>query len=84
VDETAAEPASTIKTSFTVRLVKYDETKKIAIIKEVKNLVPGLNLVQAKKFVESLPQIIKEDASNDEADQLKKKLAEIGAIVEIA
>ncbi|GFO38178.1 mitochondrial ribosomal protein l12 [Plakobranchus ocellatus] len=45
------------KTSFSVKLVKFDAGKKVALIKEIKNSVEGLNLVQAKKFVESAPQI---------------------------
>ena len=71
------------KTLFTVRLLKYDETKKVALIKEIKNLVTGMNLVQAKKFVESLPQSVKSDISKDEAEKLKAALVAVGAGVEI-
>ncbi len=40
------------KTAFTVKLMKFEPTKKVALIKEIKVLVPDMNLVQAKKFVE--------------------------------
>ncbi|KRX80723.1 39S ribosomal protein L12, mitochondrial [Trichinella sp. T6] len=66
------------KTSFTLRLVKFDESKKIALIKEIKNVVPGLNLVQAKKYVETLPQIVKEDIGQTEAEKLKEQITAAG------
>jgi len=71
------------KTLFTVRLTKYDETKKVALIKEVKTIVSGMNLVQAKKFVESLPQSVKTDVSKEEAEKLKLALTAVGATVDI-
>lgn len=37
---------TTVKTSFTVKLMKFDEKQKVALIKEVKNLLEGMNLVQ--------------------------------------
>ncbi|OUC45244.1 Ribosomal protein L7/L12 domain protein, partial [Trichinella nativa] len=66
------------KTSFTLRLVKFDESKKITLIKEIKNVVPGLNLVQAKKYVETLPQIVKEDIGQTEAEKLKEQITAAG------
>lgn len=69
------------KVNFTVKLTKFEESKKVALIKEVKNLVPGLNLVQAKKFVESLPQSVKADIPKEEADKLKAALEAVGATV---
>ena len=44
-DEEAAEPVRE-KVAFTVKITKFDSTKKIALIKEIKNLMEGLNLVQ--------------------------------------
>lgn len=64
-------------------MVKFDPTQKVALIKEVKNLFEGMNLVQAKKFVESVPAIVKEDVTKEEAEKLKESLAKIGAVVEI-
>uniref|UniRef100_A0A914UZ34 Ribosomal protein L7/L12 C-terminal domain-containing protein n=1 Tax=Plectus sambesii TaxID=2011161 RepID=A0A914UZ34_9BILA len=76
----AAEDATPKKTTFAVKLVKFDDTKKIALIKEIKAIVPNLNLVQAKKFVEGAPKLIKEDLGKDEAAELKKKLEAVGAV----
>lgn len=78
-EEEAAPKA--VKSSFTVRLTKFDEKQKVPLIKEIKNLIPGTNLVQAKKFVESLPQIVKGDLSKEEADQLKEALTKVGGEV---
>ncbi|XP_026324764.1 39S ribosomal protein L12, mitochondrial [Hyposmocoma kahamanoa] len=72
-----------VKTSFTVKMSKFDEKQKVALIKEVKSLLEGFNLVQAKKFVESVPTIVKADISKDEAEKLKVALTKVGAVVEI-
>ncbi|KAL6726619.1 hypothetical protein Aduo_008572 [Ancylostoma duodenale] len=71
------------KMTFSVKLTKFDDTKKIAVIKEIRNLVPGLNLVQAKKFVETAPVVVKEDMGKAEAEEMKKALEKVGATVEI-
>jgi len=70
--------AKTVQTSFTIKLNKFDETKKVALIKEIKAVVEGMNLVQAKKFVESVPQIIKSNVPKDEAEKLKTALEAVG------
>lgn len=71
------------KTSFTVKLTKFDEKQKVALIKEIKSLLEGMNLVQAKKFVESAPTVVKADIGKDEADKLKEALEKVGGVVEI-
>jgi len=76
-------PVQQEKSEFTVRLIKYDEAKKVAVIKEIKSLVEGMNLVQAKKFVESVPQIIRADISKEEAEKLKETLTAAGGTVEV-
>ncbi|XP_063361742.1 uncharacterized protein LOC134650740 [Cydia amplana] len=81
-DEEEAAPKA-VKTSFTVKITKFDEKQKVALIKEVKNLLEGFNLVQAKKFVESAPTVVKADISKDEAEKLKEALSKVGAIIEI-
>lgn len=81
-DEEEAAPKK-VQTSFKVKLVKYDEKQKIALIKEIKGLFEGMNLVQAKKFVESIPAFVKEDVSKEESEKLKEALTKIGAVVEI-
>ncbi|XP_071107909.1 large ribosomal subunit protein bL12m-like [Haliotis cracherodii] len=71
------------KMAFAVKLVKIDMSKKIQVIKEIKNLISGMNLVQAKKFVDSLPQVVKADIPKDEAEKLKETLIAVGGEVEI-
>jgi len=68
-----------VQTAFTVKLVKFDDKQKVALIKEVKNLLEGMNLVQAKKFVESAPTVVKADMPKDEAEKLKEALCKVGA-----
>ncbi|CAK1547429.1 unnamed protein product [Leptosia nina] len=81
-EEEEAAPKA-VKTNFTVKLTKFDDKQKVALIKEVKNLLEGFNLVQAKKFVESAPTIVKADISKDEAEKLKEALTKVGAEIEI-
>ncbi|XP_034830721.1 uncharacterized protein mRpL12 [Maniola hyperantus] len=81
-DEEEAAPKA-VKTSFTVKMTKYDDKQKVALIKEVKSLLEGFNLVQAKKFVESVPTVVKADISKDEAEKLKEALSKVGAVIEI-
>ncbi|CAH3896541.1 39S ribosomal protein L12, mitochondrial [Pieris brassicae] len=81
-EEEEAAPKA-VKTNFTVKLTKFDDKQKVALIKEVKSLLEGFNLVQAKKFVESAPTIVKADISKDEAEKLKEALTKVGAEIEI-
>ena len=66
-----------------MKLTKFDDTKKIALIKEIRNAVSGLNLVQAKKFVETAPVEVKADLGKNEADELKKLLESVGGVCEV-
>lgn len=70
------------KTEFDVVLVDGGSNK-IAVIKEVRGVVAGLGLAEAKKLVESAPQKVKEGAKKEEAEEIKKKLEAAGAKVEI-
>lgn len=81
-EEEASGPAI-IQSSFKVRLNSFDESKKIVLIKELKNQCEGMNLVQAKKFIESAPAIVKEDLSKEDAEALKTALEKFGASVEV-
>lgn len=81
-DDEEAAPKK-VQTAFKVKLMKFDDKQKVALIKEIKNLLEGMNLVQAKKFVESAPTIVKEDISKEEADKLKEALQKVGAIIEV-
>ena len=81
----AAAPAAAAeeKTEFDVVLTGFDAAKKVAIIKAVREVVPGLGLKEAKDIVEGAPKTLKEGASKEDAAAIKKKLAEAGATVEI-
>ncbi|XP_072208299.1 large ribosomal subunit protein bL12m [Excalfactoria chinensis] len=80
-EEEEAVPMKKEKTLFTVRLTELKAADKVKLIKEVKNFVPGINLVQAKKLVESLPQEIKANASKEEAEKIKAALEAAGGTV---
>jgi large subunit ribosomal protein L7/L12 len=69
------------KTEFTVVLVEGGD-KKINVIKEVR-AITGLGLKEAKDLVEGAPKNVKEGVSKQEAADLKKKLEEAGAKVEL-
>ena len=71
------------KTEFDVVLTGFDAAKKVAIIKAVREVVPGLGLKEAKDIVEGAPKTLKEGASKEDAEAMKKKLADAGATVEI-
>ena len=69
------------KTEFDVILTAFGD-KKIGVIKEVR-AITGLGLKEAKELVESCPKPVKEGASKDECEEIKKKLEEAGAACEI-
>ncbi len=69
------------KTEFDVILVAAGD-KKINVIKEVR-AITGLGLKEAKELVEAGGKAVKEAAPKDEAEELKKKLEEVGAQVEL-
>ena len=73
--------AAAEQTEFDVVLASVGD-KKINVIKEVR-AITGLGLKEAKDLVESAPKPVKEGASKDEAEELKKKLEEVGATVEL-
>ncbi|MFL2813203.1 MAG: 50S ribosomal protein L7/L12 [Candidatus Puniceispirillales bacterium] len=77
----AAADAGADQTEFDVILSAIGE-KKINVIKEVRSIT-GLGLKEAKDLVEAAPKPVKEGASKDEAEEIKKKLEEAGASVEI-
>ena len=78
----AAAPAAEEKTEFDVVLAGFDAAAKIKVIKAVREIT-GLGLADAKAVVEAAPKAIKEGVSKDEAEDLKKKLEEAGAKVEL-
>jgi large subunit ribosomal protein L7/L12 len=70
------------KTEFNVILKAYDDSKKIAVIKEVR-AVTGLGLKEAKDLVEGAPKPLKENVSKDEADKIKEQITAAGGTVDI-
>jgi len=80
-----AAPAAEEKTEFTVTLKGLsDPGKKIGVIKEVRNIIPGLGLKEAKELVEGAPKTLKEDVSKEEAEKIKQAITAAGGEVEIA
>ena len=76
-----AEAAAEEKSEFDVILSAFGE-KKINVIKEVR-AITGLGLKEAKDLVEAAPKPVKEGVGKDEAEEIKKKLEEAGATVEL-
>ena len=74
-------PAEEEKTEFDLILVSFGE-KKINVIKEVR-AITGLGLKEAKDLVESAPKPVKEAVGKDEAEEIRAKLEEAGATVEV-
>ncbi|MEI8062875.1 MAG: 50S ribosomal protein L7/L12 [Verrucomicrobiota bacterium] len=77
----AAAPAAEVKTTFDV-VLKEAGANKIGVIKEVR-AATSLGLKEAKDLVEGAPKTVKEGASKEEAEELKKKLEAAGAKVEL-
>jgi len=69
------------QTAFKVELKSVGENK-IQVIKVVKDLL-GIGLKEGKDFVDAAPKVIKEGIKKEEADEIKKKLEEAGATVEV-
>ena len=78
---TEAAPSAEAKTEFNVMLTAIGE-KKINVIKEVR-AVTGLGLKEAKDLVEAAPSMVKEGVPEAEANEIKGKLEEAGASVEV-
>ena len=78
----AAAPAVEEKTEFDVVLTGFDAAAKIKVIKVVRE-VTGQGLAEAKATVEGTPSTLKEAISKAEAEELKAKLEEAGAKVEL-
>ena len=80
----AAAPAEAAeeKTEFDVVMTSFG-AEKIKVIKAVSEIISGLGLDEAKALVEGIPAKIKEAVSKDDAEEIKKKLEEVGAAVEL-
>ena len=76
-----AAPAAEEKTSFNV-VLKEAGDQKIKVIKVVRDAT-GLGLKEAKDLVDGAPKTVKENVSKEEAEDLKAKFTEVGAVVEL-
>ena len=79
----AAPAAVEEQTEFTVTLKAFEESKKIAVIKEVR-AVTALGLKEAKDLVEGVPKPLKENVSKEEAAKIKETITAAGGTVEIS
>jgi len=79
--DAAAAPAVEEKTEFDIILTSFGANK-INVIKEIR-AITGLGLKEAKDLVDGVPKPVKEAASKEECDEIKKKLEAVGAAVEI-
>jgi len=77
-----AAPAAEEKDTFDV-ILQAAGGNKIAVIKVVREVVAGLGLKEAKDLVDGAPKALKEGVSKDEAEEIKTKLTEAGATVEV-
>lgn len=84
VPATASAEATVVKeekTSFTV-VLSTSGANKLAVIKAVREILPNLGLMEAKKLVETAPQELLKEVKKDQAEEAKKKLETAGAKVE--
>jgi large subunit ribosomal protein L7/L12 len=79
----AAAPAAAAKDTFDVILASVPADKKIAVIKAVREVKPGLGLAEAKALVEGAPKPVLEGANKADTDAAKKKLEDAGGTVEV-
>lgn len=77
----AEAPAEEVKDEFNVVMTSFGANK-VSVIKVVRALT-GLGLKEAKDMVEGIPATVKEAATKDEAEKMKKELEEAGATVEL-
>ena len=77
----AAAPAEEEKTEFDV-VLKDHGANKIGVIKVVREIT-GLGLKEAKELVDGAPKTVKEGVAKEEAEEMKKKIEEAGAVVEL-
>ncbi len=75
-------PAEEEKTMFNV-VLKDAGSEKINVIKAVREINPDLGLKEAKEVVESAPQTLREEVKKEDAEEMKKKMEEAGAKVEL-
>ena len=70
------------KSSFDITLIEVPADKKIAVLKIVRNLT-GLGLKESKDIVDNVPKLLKEGATKEESESIKKELEASGAKITI-
>lgn len=79
-----AKPAEAAKPSrVDVKLVSFPDANKFKVLKEIRNLKPGMNLMESKALIEGLPKVVMESLLYKDAEDWKKALTEAGADVEL-
>jgi ribosomal protein L7/L12 len=81
--EEAAEPVKEVQKIFDVKLMGYDSSIKLKVIKEIRAILPGLGLKEAKELVESAPCTIQKGLQPEQAEVMKQKLSDVGAQIEL-
>lgn len=79
-EDAAQAPEQVAKSTVDLKLEGFDAKAKIKVIKEVR-AITGLGLKEAKELVESAPKVVQKEMKPEEAEELKKKLEEVGATI---
>lgn len=66
-----------------VKLVSFPEANKFKVLKEIRTLKPGMNLMESKSLIEGLPKIVIKELASKAAEEWKQKLTDAGAVVEL-
>ncbi|WFD20912.1 54S ribosomal protein L12, mitochondrial [Malassezia caprae] len=83
-EEAPAEEKPKEKTLFTLKFAGLaNDSAKAKVIKEVKAINSNMNLVEAKKFVESAPQTLKENVTKEDAEKIKEAVEKAGGKIEL-
>ena len=78
----APEPEPEVKTTATVVLTAFADGKKIPVLQKIRKY-KDMGLMEAKNFVEDLPQTVSEDILIEDAEAMKEQLEEAGGTVEL-
>lgn len=80
--EQQSQPQTVAPSVVDLKLASFDASAKIKVIKEIRSIA-GLGLKEAKELVESAPKVIQKGLKPEDAEVLKKKLEEVGAVIEL-
>ena len=82
-NQSASEDKEAIKKKFTLKLIGFDATKQIPMIKAIRELKKDISLIEAKNQLEQLPMVIKTDLLENEVSEMEKEWQKIGAKTQI-